>query len=108
MTSELVIDQSQQSIPATVATGITAFRRLLDEVRSQTFSSHDDNEATQTDTLSLQDILARTALDKDAGKRTLSAAIALLRHAHSMIESAEKTIMDQENRIAQLEDLATT
>ena len=109
MTSELVIDQNQQSsVPATVAVGITVFRRLLDEVRSQTFSAHEDNEMAQADTLSLQEILNRNALDKDAGKRTLSAAIALLRHAHVMIESAEKTILNQENRIAQLEDLATT
>ncbi len=91
MVSELAIQQTQANVPATVAAGMTLFRHLLEEVRTQGFAG----DGIQ-------------ALQEDGWKRTFAAVIALLRHAHTMIENAEDTIRKQEQRIAHLEGLTTT
>lgn len=44
----------------------------------------------------------------DSWWRTQSATMALLKHAHGMIDAADKKIADQERRIQQLENLAGT
>lgn len=49
--------------------------------------------------------LSRSA---DGWWRTQSATLALLKHTHAMLEATEKRLAEQEQRIEQLEDMAST
>ena len=67
-------------------------------------SSHRTNGKTQT----LFEILDQHALERDGWERSMSATLALLTQAHNMLEEAEDRIFEQEQRIRQLEKVATT
>lgn len=52
--------------------------------------------------------LEQHAREKEAWERSMGATLALLKQAHDMVEQAEEKIFQQENRIRQLEKVATT
>lgn len=60
--------------------------------------------------MSEQGITSRSdpSLSVDSWWRTQSATMALLKHAHGVIDGAEKRIADLERKIRELEDLAST
>ena len=66
--------------------------------------THRTNGNAQT----LFQVLDHHALEKDSWERSISATLALLTQAHNMIEQAEDKIFAQEQRIRQLEKVATT
>ena len=65
-------------------------------------------EYKPADAKSLFEKLEQHAREKDGWERSMSATLALLKQAHTMIEQAEDTIFAQEKRIRQLEKVATT
>jgi diguanylate cyclase (GGDEF)-like protein len=95
MTTEIVIKREQGKLPVT-AGAMPLFRRLLDEVRGKAFGAGD---LSGDDRFLLP--LNEDDFKKDGWDRALSATIALLNKAHEMITQ-------QEQRIAQLESIATT
>ncbi len=65
-------------------------------------------EFKSADPQSLFETLEQHAREKDGWERSMAATLALLKQAHGMIEQAEDTIFAQEQRIRQLEKVATT
>lgn len=60
------------------------------------------------ETHSLFEVLEQHAREREGWDRSMSATLALLKQAHNMLESAEDKIFSQEQRIRQLEKVATT
>lgn len=65
-------------------------------------------EYKPADAQALFDVLEQHQREKEGWDRSMSATLALLKQAHNMVEQAETRIFEQEQRIRQLEKVATT
>lgn len=85
-----------------------AIKKTRGRKRPENFRLEFKPAEKQNDSQSLFDVLEKHAREKDGWERSMSATLALLKQAHNMIELAEDTIFAQEQRIRQLEKMATT
>ena len=83
-----------------------AFKMTTEIVNHRTISAAAVVKASSAS--SLFDVLERHEREKEGWDRSMSATLALLKQAHNMIEAAEDKIFTQEQRIRQLEKVATT
>lgn len=94
--------------------GLDLFRHVLSDAPdfgndASGFSDMFDQDRETNDDIGLLfNLLEQHALEQDGRDRTMSTTVALLKHAHRMIENAELTISKQSDRISHLEELATT
>lgn len=91
---------------AGAGTAMALFRQIITQARPE------QNRARPADTTidphALLDLLAQQTLEKDGLQRSMNATATLLKYACQMLEHAEETILCQEKRLTQLEELATT
>lgn len=67
-----------------------------------------ESQKQTAETKSLFAVLEEHAREREGWDRSMSATLALLRQAHTMLDDAEDKIFEQEQRIRQLEKVATT
>ncbi len=72
------------------------------------FQQEDQQDDQQDEVQRLAQRLDLYDLEKEGWQRSMSATVALLKYAQKMIDEAEQKLARQNNRIAQLETLATT
>ena len=103
MTTDLIVKGTELR-KAEHAASINAFlRQIMDDLRDQGVASE-----FAADSHTLDMLRENHELEREGWKRSMSATVALLRHAQMMIERAEGIIKNQETRISVLENIATT
>ncbi len=106
MTTDLIKYKALEKADASAVSGF--FRQLFSADQKEEFVSYDHNSHNEAELLKLRALLEKKEAEQDGQSRTMCATVALLKYAHKMIERAEGVIEAQENRIAQLEDIATS
>ncbi len=86
------------------------FRRIFSgaHLSSEPGFQHSAEHLNGGDAALLKTIMQRRTLEKDGAARKIGATVALLKHAFKVIERAEAIMTAQEERITQLEAMATT
>lgn len=115
MTSDLVKHREMENAAAGTS-GSVLFRRLVQDIRiKETLRQNNSGKSTTQkprmpafDAQGLIGAIDGQNLEQEGYQRCIGAAVALLKYAHDMIESAEATIAEQNARLAQLEHLSTT
>lgn len=115
MTTEIVNHREMVNAINSMSTAVgTALAQLTEstpaakKAKNRKRPENFKNTYQSSDAQTLFEKLEEHAREKDGWERSMSATLALLKQAHNMIEKAEDTIFTQEQRIRQLEKVATT
>ena len=113
MTTELIKNTEIEKALATAGEGL--FRHIFREVnvedqqtKNERLNGYKGQSSDERMNERLAAINSAYEHDRDGWQRCMAATVALLNHAHRMIETAENTIKEQNKRIHSLETIATT